>query len=94
MPNQQTKAKCQLNLKSFRFKPRARRNEKRSVECHAPSFCRCNAGSGSAFELLGAFAVIAAALLDPFQAAIAIVGLVRPVLVEAGLSARLAGRIL
>ena len=51
-------------------------------------------GSGSSLELLGALAVIAAALLDPFQAAIGVVGLVRPVLVEAGLSARLAGRIL
>src|SRR5262249_40413390 len=50
-----------------------------------PSF-----GSGRALQLLGAFAVIAAALLDPFQATIAIGRLVGVVLVDAGVHACLA----
>src|SRR5215475_282827 len=47
----------------------------------------------SAFEPLVAFAVIAAALFDPLHPTIAIVGLVRVVLIEAGLHAGLAGRL-
>src|SRR5580693_2324434 len=46
--------------------------------------------SGGALEAFVAFAVIAAALLDPLQSAIAIGGLVGPVLVEAGFHAALA----
>src|ERR1700760_1823634 len=44
-----------------------------------------------ALQLLVAFAVIAAALLDPLQAAIAVAGLVSLVLVVAGLEPLLAG---
>src|SRR5689334_6714107 len=40
-----------------------------------------------------ALAVVAAALLHPFQAAVAVAGLVQPVLIEAGLPAGLAGRL-
>src|SRR3954451_23631576 len=46
--------------------------------------------SGGALQLLVAFAVIAAALLDPLHAAIAVGGLVGVVLVDAGVEARLA----
>ena len=52
------------------------------------------AGSSRALQLLGAFAVIAAALLDPLQAAIAVGGLVGVVLIDAGVHARLAGAFL
>src|SRR6202011_970509 len=48
----------------------------------------------SALELLVAFAVIAAALFDPFQAAIGVGGLVGVVLIDAGVHPRLAGRFL
>src|SRR6202011_2031140 len=48
----------------------------------------------SALELLVAFAVIAAALLDPFQAAIGVGGLVGVVLIDAGVHPRLAGGLL
>src|SRR5436190_3307062 len=51
-------------------------------------------GSSRALQLLGAFAVIAAALLDPLQAAIAVGGLVGVVLIDAGMHARLAGGLL
>src|ERR1700716_82011 len=47
--------------------------------------------SGRALQLLGALAVIAAALLDPFQPAIGITGLVGVVLVDAGVHAGFAG---
>ena len=49
---------------------------------------------GRALQLLGAFAVIAAALLDPLQAAIAVGGLVGVVLIHAGVHAGLAGGLL
>ena len=52
------------------------------------------AGQARALQLLGAFAVIAAALLDPLQAAIGVGGLVGVVLVDAGVHARLAGGLL
>src|SRR3981081_4452582 len=51
---------------------------------------RFKRGSGRALQLLGALAVIAAALLDPLQAAIAVAGLVGVVLVDAGVHPRLA----
>src|SRR6266704_625135 len=47
-----------------------------------------------ALQLLGAFTVIAAALLDPLQAAIGVGGLVGVVLVDAGVHPRLAGAFL
>ena len=50
--------------------------------------------SGRALQLLGAFAVVAAALLDPLQAAIGVAGLVGIVLVHARVHARLAGGLL
>src|SRR6267378_1891348 len=43
--------------------------------------------SGRALQLLGAFAVIAATLLNPFQAAIGIASLVGIVLIDAGMHA-------
>src|SRR5436309_6063328 len=46
--------------------------------------------SGRALQLLGALAVIAAALLDPFQAAIGVAGFVGVVLIDAGVHAGLA----
>src|SRR5580698_4871276 len=46
--------------------------------------------SSGALEALVALAVIAAALLDPLQTAVAVAGLVGPVLVEAGFHAALA----
>ena len=49
---------------------------------------------GRALQLLGAFAVIAAALLDPLQTAIAVGGLVGVVLIHAGVHAGLAGGLL
>src|SRR3954470_10978094 len=55
--------------------------------------CRLEA-SGGALQLLVAFAVIAAALLDPLHAAIAVGGLVGVVLVDAGVQAPLAGGLL
>src|SRR5260370_13901701 len=48
-------------------------------------------GGRLALQLLVALAVIAAALLDPFHAAIAVVGLVGVVLIDAGMHAALAG---
>src|SRR5258708_30663914 len=47
-------------------------------------------GGRLALQLLGALAVIAAALLDPFQAAIGVTGLVGIVLVDAGVHPGLA----
>src|SRR5947209_2214490 len=43
--------------------------------------------SGRALQLLAALAVIAAALLDPFQAAIGVAGFVGVVLIDAGVHA-------
>src|SRR5258705_9995016 len=48
----------------------------------------------SALQLLGALAVIAAALLDPLQAAIGVGSLVGVVLIDAGVHPRLAGAFL
>src|SRR5262249_61956260 len=42
----------------------------------------------STLQLFGALAVVATALLDPFQAAVGVGGLVRVVLLEAGVHAR------
>ncbi len=53
----------------------------------APACCSHLEASGGALQLLVAFAVIAAALLDPLQAAIAVGGLVGVVLVDAGVQA-------
>src|ERR1700679_3995374 len=53
-----------------------------------------SATRSSALQLLVALAVIAAALHDPFQAAIAVAGLVGVVLVEAGFAPRFAGGVL
>src|ERR1700756_2028787 len=50
--------------------------------------------SSRPFEALVAFAVIAAALLDPLQAAIGARGLVGVVLIEAGVHACLSGALL
>src|SRR5579872_380646 len=50
--------------------------------------------SSGSFEALVAFAVVAAALLDPFQAAIGICRLVGIVLIEAAVHARLASAFL
>src|SRR3954453_19547372 len=50
--------------------------------------------SGGPLQLLVSFAVIAAALLDPLHAAIAVGGLVGVVLVDAGVQAALAGGLL
>src|SRR5437764_12423152 len=50
--------------------------------------------SGGPFQALGAFAVVAAALLDPFQAAIAVAGLVGIVLVDASMHPGPAGALL
>src|SRR5712671_3438212 len=47
-------------------------------------------GGRLALQLLGALAVIAAALLDPFQAAIGVTGLVGVVLIDAGVHPALA----
>src|SRR5260221_14540079 len=44
-----------------------------------------------AFQLLVALAIIAAALLDPLQAAVTVGGLVGIVLIDAGMHPRLAG---
>src|SRR5207244_1554764 len=55
---------------------------------------RVGCWSGRALQLLGAFAVIAAAFLYPLQAAIAVAGLVGIVLVHACVHARLAGGLL
>src|SRR5262245_10803129 len=46
---------------------------------------------GSALQPLVALAVVAAALLDPLQAAVTVIGLVGIVLIEAGVQPRLAG---
>src|SRR5581483_8497374 len=51
-------------------------------------------GSSRSFEALVAFAVVAAALLDPFQPAISIGRLVGIVLIEAAMHTRLAGAFL
>src|SRR4051812_19882821 len=58
------------------------------------SRCGRASGSGGALQLLGAFAVVAAALLDPLHAAIGVGRLVGVVLVDAGVHPRLAGRLL
>src|ERR1700748_2998262 len=50
--------------------------------------------SGCALQALVAFGVVAAALLDPLHAAIAVAGLVGIVLIDAGVHARLAGALL
>src|SRR5262245_42668296 len=52
------------------------------------------AGAPLLLQAAVALAVVAAALLRPFQAAVGVAGLVLPVLVEAGQHARLAGRLL
>src|SRR5207245_4523340 len=49
------------------------------------------ADARSTLQPLVALAVVAAALLDPLQAAVAVVGLVGIVLIEAGVQPRLAG---
>src|SRR6185312_10764385 len=61
-----------------------------------PARCRglCLGVSWSALELLVALAVIAASLLDPFQAAVAIAGLIGVVLIETGVHPSLPGALL
>src|ERR1051325_6439506 len=57
---------------------------------HDPAATRDDTFLRGALQLLAAFAVIAAALLDPLHAAIGIGGLVGVVLVDTGVHARLA----
>src|SRR5262245_19709724 len=52
------------------------------------------ADSGRTLQMLVAFAVVAAALLNPLHAAVAVTGLVGVVLVDAGVHAGLAGGLL
>src|ERR1700733_2498685 len=66
----------------------------RGAVSRAPIFVRRIVARLGALQLRVALAVMAAALLDPFQAAIAGTGLVGVVLVETGFAARLAGGIL
>src|SRR5882672_5857727 len=63
-----------------------------AAEASGRAYIRC--WSGCALQLLGAFAVIAAALLDPLQATIAVCGLVGVVLIHASVHAGLAGGLL
>src|SRR5579862_1497387 len=63
------------------------RRQSQFSSCH---FLFCARRQSGALEPLVALAVVAAALLDPFQAAIAVGGLVGPILIEAGFHALLA----
>src|ERR1700753_4204325 len=61
------------------------------TEMYRPRLSSLRSGSGRTLQALVAFAVIAAALLDPLQAAISVAGLVDVVLVEAAVHTALAG---
>src|SRR5690349_8513555 len=61
---------------------------------HASGRAWCRLRLSRALQLLGAFAVIAATLLDPLQTAVTVGGLVGVVLIQAGVHASLAGGLL
>src|SRR5262249_48628102 len=82
-------ARMHINARRAAMVPQSARSVNGGPRRRAVSRCHHVAVSAtSTLQLFGALAVVATALLDPFQAAVGVGGLVRLVLLEAGVHAR------